>query len=445
MDIADGTVPVLAQQQLDYVLGKTLGILRGIVQEHDHIRVLLDGAGFSEVAELRSVVVSLFDVTGHLGEEHDGHSERSGVKFHVSRHGADRLDAVGLIRLPGGHELEVVDDYEIKPVFALEPAALGHDVRGGVHGVVVDVQLRVVEPVVGADEPSLLGVVQAHMLVHARQRDLPDIREHTLDEQRRGHFEGEYRHGLMTVKADIRRDVERERRLSDRRTGGDEHEFAGFQSAGHAIQILEPREHRARRHQAFLRVLYPVKSRLHGGRGFQERLILSAFGDGEDGLFGVIQRVYARLAGVGVLRDVVCRTYDLAGQRVALDDVGVVLAVRGGGHKARELYDIVRAAHIVEVPADFQPVRHGSQIYGRHGVVELLYRPEHQPVARRKEILLRHGGDDFLRDGGVDEHRAQHRPFGFVAERHGASRAFLFAFYPIICHRFPSSAFCMRR
>ena len=114
------------------------------VQHGHHVGVLLDGAGFAQVGQLRLGGPPLFHGAAELREGHHGDVE-------LPRQGLESAGDVGdfLLAVLGArtalHELQVIDDDkpEVTP-FAAQAARLGTDVQRRLHGGVVDVDVLLV-------------------------------------------------------------------------------------------------------------------------------------------------------------------------------------------------------------------------------------------------------------------------------------------------------------
>ena len=82
------------------------------VQEHDRVCVLLDRAGFTKVAQLRSLVGAGLESAAQLAECHHGDAELTGEQLESSADLGDlELTVLDAVAAPA-HELQVVDDDE---------------------------------------------------------------------------------------------------------------------------------------------------------------------------------------------------------------------------------------------------------------------------------------------------------------------------------------------
>ena len=122
IDFADWAVAVLGHDDVGDagLLFVALGAVLA-VDEHYHVRILLDGAGFPEIGQLGLLVVARFDAAGELGKGDDRDPELARKPFEGAGDLAHHLHAVVDVR-PAFDELEVVDDDEPQSAFRLEAA-----------------------------------------------------------------------------------------------------------------------------------------------------------------------------------------------------------------------------------------------------------------------------------------------------------------------------------
>jgi hypothetical protein len=127
------------------VFGRLFGrdIIVGPEHEPDHVRVLLDRARFTQVRQLRLLVLALFDGAAQLRKGHHRHVEFLGQLFQAAADLRDFLDAVVIAALAGAlQQLEIVDDDHSDALLALEAAGTGAESRNRQTGSVVDVERK---------------------------------------------------------------------------------------------------------------------------------------------------------------------------------------------------------------------------------------------------------------------------------------------------------------
>src|SRR5688572_11397420 len=106
------------------LLGRDVHLLAA--QEHDDVRVLLNGAGVAEVGEHRSPRMAVLDRAGELSQGDDRHIQLAREALERARDVADLLHAV--LARPGArfalHELQVVDDDQVESALSRKPPGL---------------------------------------------------------------------------------------------------------------------------------------------------------------------------------------------------------------------------------------------------------------------------------------------------------------------------------
>src|SRR3546814_11720629 len=107
------------------------------VDEDDHVRILLDGAGFAQVRHYRTLVGAGFQRAVELRQREHRHVELLGQALERAR---DLRDFGGAVLAVAGHrhQLQVVDDEQAQVVLALEASCLGER-QGVVEGKGVSV------------------------------------------------------------------------------------------------------------------------------------------------------------------------------------------------------------------------------------------------------------------------------------------------------------------
>ena len=114
--------------------------------EQHHVGVLLDRAGFTQVRELRALVVAAFDLARELRERKDRNVELLGQRLEAGGDLGHFLHAV-FVGAPGGalQQLDIVDDQQVEPALALEPARARGKLRDREAAGFVDVERQVLQ------------------------------------------------------------------------------------------------------------------------------------------------------------------------------------------------------------------------------------------------------------------------------------------------------------
>ena len=396
------------------------------MDEHHHVRVLLDGAGFTDVGEHGAVVGAARGRAGELGKGDDRHAQLRGQPLERAGNGRDFFLAAA--EAPGGgHELYVVDHNEVQPLLQLQAprlgAHLGHgDAGGGVH-----------EHAAGTDGDHRLGEL-APLLI----RDLPAAHalhvhlglgaEHAHGQLFGGHFQGEHRRLLARANGGVFDDVHAKAGFAHGGAGGDEHQLARVQAGEHIVQFRIAGGHAldaAVVFDQFLDLLEGIEQ--HGLDGLK-LLAALAHGDIVDGALGRLKDIARLLLAIVTQVDNALGGADeLAQRRLFIDDAYVGAHVGGGRHGARQADEILRPAHRLKLAAavEFGVQRHqidGAPRLGKraHGGIDLA-------VGGVVKIILRERFEDQQRRLVGAQHRPQHRALGLGMVGH--------------CARFPRELF----
>ena len=218
--LADDDLGDLLLVRCDVVLVDLLAI-----QEKDEIGVLLEGATFAKVGELRSEITMRprFHRSRQLGQRDHGNVELLRQRLQRPRDLGDFLLPVLLTGTPS-HELEVVDDEKLEAVLGLQPTGLRTRLQHREPRTVVDEDLGLGEAPGGGGQPMPVRRIE----VTGSHRMSVDLRlgtEHSLHELLRRHLEAENEHRATEMHPDVLRDVQRERRLAHTRSRRDDDEI----------------------------------------------------------------------------------------------------------------------------------------------------------------------------------------------------------------------------
>ena len=90
------------------------------VHEHDNVGILLDRARFTQVGELRALVLAVLDLARELRQGDDRHGQLLGQRLQAGRDLRDLLHAAfrGAPRR-AGQQLQIVDDQQAEPCWRL--------------------------------------------------------------------------------------------------------------------------------------------------------------------------------------------------------------------------------------------------------------------------------------------------------------------------------------
>ena len=182
------------------------------VHEHDDVRVLLDGAGFAQVAHYRAFVGALFKAAIELRECHHRAVELACHQFQRARNFRNLAGAVfaGAFHL---HQLKIVDhDHAELALLARNPASTAAHFARAEARRVVDEQRPVSE--FGHRHAELVPVVVFETAVaHACLVNFAERRNHADDQAFGRHFETEHQHRFVLMQDGVLDHVHGERRF----------------------------------------------------------------------------------------------------------------------------------------------------------------------------------------------------------------------------------------
>src|ERR1700676_5333561 len=109
--------------------------------EHHHVGVLLDRAGFTQVRQLRALVVAALDLTRQLRQRDDGNVQFLGERLQAGGDLRDFLHAVVIAALSRAlQQLNIVDHDEVETLLPLQPARARGELRNRKTAGLVDIE-----------------------------------------------------------------------------------------------------------------------------------------------------------------------------------------------------------------------------------------------------------------------------------------------------------------
>ncbi len=264
----------------------------------------------------------------------------------------------------------------------------------------------------------------------AQQPEAVDLglrRQHAHEQLLLRHFEAEDTgHALARqsvgrgVGRDVLADVQHETGLAHRRAGGDDDEVAGLEAACHLVEIGQVAADAGDVGLVLEQLLDLREALLHELPHRHEAGLHAVFGHREDGALGVVEDEIGVLVGlVGVGDDLVGRVDETAQRGLFLDDARVVFDVGGPRHTVDERGQVRRTAHFLDLARLRQLLAQGHEIDGAAPLGELHHPLEDAAVRIAEEGFRRDDGDGGVERLVVEQHRAEHRPFGVEVVRQG--------------------------
>src|SRR5712675_2666159 len=357
----------------------------GAVDEHDDVGVLLDGAGFAEVGELRAALIALWGA-GELAEDEDGNLQLFGEAFKGAGDAGDFFLAIAEAAARGD-QLQIIDDEEREAFVALQAAGFGADFEDGDGAGVVDPDGGGGDGAEGFSHaaPVFAGEMAGAEFVGV---DLGYGGDEALEERLLGHFEAEDGDGLAAADADVFGEVEGERGFSLRGARGEDQQLGGLQAGGQLVQLDiaggDAGDAFAFAEDFFEALEIVADDVLDGDEAGAD----AVFGELEDGRFGVVEDgVGAVFALEGALLNIVGGVDEIAEDGFFFDDARVVLDVGDAGHAIGERGEVGGAAGGFEITAAVELFGEGDEVDGLLGFAEGDHLGEDATVLVEEEIF----------------------------------------------------------
>src|SRR6266481_4909156 len=204
------------------------------IDEHDHVGVLFDGAGFAEVGKLRAALFA-FGGASELAEHENGDLQFFGEPLEAARDAGNFFLAIAEAAA-AGDELKIIDNDERKAFFALEAAGFCADFEHAGRAGVVDPQRR------GGNGAESFGhaapVFTAEMAgTKFMGVNLRDRCDETLQQGFFGHFQAEESYRTAGADGNIFGKIESERGFSLRGAGSKNQQFRRLQAGKKFVEF----------------------------------------------------------------------------------------------------------------------------------------------------------------------------------------------------------------
>ena len=228
-------------------------IFLAIHEDHD-VGVLLDRAGFTQVGQLRPLVVAVFDLTRQLRQRDDRNVEFLGQRLEAGGDFGHFLHAVVGLLARALQQLDVVDHDHVEALLPLQPARAGGELRDRQAAGFVDVERQRLQLDRVVADLLEIGLADAAAADHAG-RDAGLLGENTRGELFGGHFAGEeaddaavdglhravgLHFGAVRL-GDVVGDVGGERGLAHAGAAGDDDQVGRLQAAHLGVEIAQAR------------------------------------------------------------------------------------------------------------------------------------------------------------------------------------------------------------
>src|SRR5258708_5573442 len=240
LDHAGRPVAVLG----DVELGDAWSLIGFVVlwakQKHYNVTILFDTSRFSQIAQDRALVWTLFGSAAELRDGDHGDAQLASQSFEGARDRGDLLDTVVVATRATVHQLEVVDQDHVDVVVHLGLSRLEQKGQLVHHRRVVDEDRRFAEWTQSIRHAIELGLGQ-QATMHSLRIDLCLLGQQALGELLFRHLEAEDRNRLLRLQCGVQRDVKRQRGFSHRGTPRHDDQVRVLEPACHPVQIVESR------------------------------------------------------------------------------------------------------------------------------------------------------------------------------------------------------------
>ncbi len=314
-----------------------------------------------------------------------------------------------------GHQLDIVQDDQIKAKFHIQAAALGAQRQWGDRGGVVQPDAGIGQHFhsMGEERPFMFFQFAGAQTLGINAGFLGD---QTLDKLLARHFQREDGHVFFVLLAGVFGNGKQEARLTHARTTGNNQQVRFLQPTQKLIQVIQAGGHT-------VDIIPELGERVHpvvigaedGGNGLQ--VVLDApLRQAKDRLFGLTEDVVHSLALViGQAGHLIGGLQHPPPHRVGLHNAAVGFGVHGGGGLVDQRSDIGRAANFGQVFAFLQFLANGQVIEGDAALVQAVEGLPEPAVADNVEIIGAQELGDIVVGFGVNQDGAQHRLFGLPA------------------------------
>src|SRR5665213_3784851 len=222
------------------------------VHEHHDVGVLFDRTGFTQVGQLRALVVAAFDLARQLRQRDDRNVQFLGQRFQAGGDLGDFLHAVvGTLARPL-QQLDVIDHDHIEALLPLQPARARGQLRDRQAAGFIDIERQRLQLDRIIADFLEVGFGNAAAADHARG-DAGLLGENTRGELLGGHFAGEEAdyaavdglHGTVGLDlgamglGHVVGDIGGKRRLAHAGTAGDDDQVGGLQAAHLDVEIAQ--------------------------------------------------------------------------------------------------------------------------------------------------------------------------------------------------------------
>src|SRR3984893_16600346 len=335
--------------------------------EHHDVGVLLDRAGFTQVRQLRALVVAALDLTRQLRQRDDGNVQFLGERFQAGGDLRDFLHAIVVAALSRTlQQLNIVDHDEVEALLPLQPARARGELRNRKTAGLVDIERQRLQFDRVVADFLEVGLGDAAAADRARG-DTGLLGQNTGGELFGGHFAGEEADnaavdglhravgldfGAMRP-GDVVGDVGGQRGLAHAGTAGDDDQIGGLQAAHLGVEIAQARCDAGQFAVALKRLGRHIDGDGEGLRKPLEAAVVAAgLGQFVQSALGILDlrarsKIHRRVEGD--IDHVLADPDQIAAQRQFIDRASIILGIDDGGGFRGEAGKVLADRHAADV------------------------------------------------------------------------------------------------
>ena len=432
--LVQGLLPLqmLVRSGLGLAIGEIIFVA---IDEEDDVGVLLDRARFAQIGELGALVLAIFHLTRELGEGDDRNGQLLGERLQACRDLGDLLHAVFRGLLGGaGHQLNVVDDHQIKAALALQAPCPSGELGDRDAAGLVDIERDLAHHLGAGDQLLEISIVDL-AASDLRRGDLRLLGNDTGGELFGRHFEREEADdaailgleravglfGRLIGGRDVEGDIGDEGRLAHGRTSSQNDQVGRLKAAHLPVESLKPRRDAGQAAIAILGRGRHLNSQIDRvAERLEAAIVTPGLCEFEEPALGILDlhlRLHVERGVIGQIDDVFAETDQRAANGEVVDRAAIVAGVDDGRRLGRKPGEILGDRQIAD------PLFGRQEGFDRDRIGDLAH-PHHFGDLREDVPMQRFVEISIV----VDENGAEQGLFGLQIVRRLAIKRLLVLF-----------------
>src|SRR5215472_9413298 len=359
--------------------------------ERHEVSILLDRTRLAQIGELRAMVAAAaFGCAAQLREGNHRNLQFLGNSLQATRDGRDFLGAV-LEALAAyrhsRHELQVIDDQQVKSVLIFEAARLRTHFNDRYTRRVIDVEARLHQAL--GRTGQLVFVFAGDEAGAEAVRVYPRVRrQHTHQKRFFRHFERKYADYLVAQYRSVLGNVHGQRCLTHGRAGSNDDKVRRLQAAGHLVQQGVVGGKPSNFLSASIEFVERAEGITDDRRNVGEAFAQSVLGEGEDLLFGKVDDIFGILGVLDSTSDSVLSKGDQATQhRLVAHDANIMLDTGPLGYAIDERRKIGNATDCLDFLATVEFFSQRDHVDGTAGILQITHARKDTAMSVEGEIV----------------------------------------------------------